>query len=153
MEGLPQQPRGGDGDTQIVPFPAISQTFLNEFLMDSIHPGLHSCPWTPPELLWNYFFFFLLLLQVTAAPQPGAAIAAWPTIPTSTSLGATIPTMMSLEGQKTRITPSSESSGGTTLPQTPGTRWAPKATCPGNWPPCHVRMEMQLLVCQLLQLF
>lgn len=95
----------------------------------------------------------LLLLQATGAPRPGAAIAAWPTAPTSTCLGATTPTTTSLGGQRMRTTPSSGSSGGTTLPRTPGTRWAPKATCPGSWPPCHVRMEIQLLLGLLLELF
>lgn len=109
-------------------------------------------PGTQPELFWS-FFPLLLLLQATGAPRPGAAIAAWPTVPTSTCSEGTIPTTMSPEGRRTRTTPSSGSSGGTTLPQTPGIRWAPKATCPGNWPPCHVRMEIQLLACLFLELF
>lgn len=150
-----------DDDTQIVPFPArrsgsvltkpfppAAEVLPCGFLANHPNSWAWDTTWALLEL-----FSLLLLLQATGAPRPGAAIAAWPTVPTSTCSEATIPTTMSPEGRRTRTTPSSGSSGGTTLPQTPGIRWAPKATCPGNWPPCHVRMEIQLLACLFLELF
>ena len=89
--------------------------------------------------------FSLFLLQARALHQQEAAIAAWQIMPICMCLEATILTMMSLVGQRTKTTHSSGSSGGTTLLQTRGTKWALRATCPGSWPLCHVRMEIQFL--------
>lgn len=89
--------------------------------------------------------FSLFLLQDRDLHQQEAAIAAWQIMPICMCLEATILTMMSLVGQRTKTTHSSGSSGGTTLLQTRGTKWALRATCPGSWPLCHVRMEIQFL--------
>lgn len=82
-------------------------------------------------------------LQVTATPPRGAGTAAWRTTLTCTCSAGTTPTTTSREALRMRTTRCSGSSGGTTSPRAPGSRFERRATCPQSWRPCQVKGRLR----------